>query len=377
MNDRTAGSTIRLVACKACGTRNSCYRATCLSCGANIGTGVVSENHKNEGLMEQTDNHTAMKMSLALLPAAIFTQNYAWMTLNSHIGIAFLISWALMMWSAWQLSEKFHILERLFGLTEISFFLLPVSAIIFTFVFGTQAVSSSPTGAGQVGAAIGMAIGGTVVVVVAFIIGIVGGIIMHLITEKYTKRAEASEVKPPETLSNQHGIILSLVGMVTLTVIMAFVALVNHRSELAITKHSGASQATSLHNSGQPEPGKVSVEITNKGFHEADWTSKDYDNVITMDVRFTNHTDKDIRGVEGALTFYDIFDNKILSINVTYDEGIPAHSSKVWNAGKRYNQFIDMDVKLKNTELQNLKYKWQMQTVVYDDGTKETFVAGM
>ena len=56
------------------------------------------------------------------------------------------------------------------------------------------------------------------------------------------------------------------------------------------------------------------------------------------------------------LTFYDIFDNKIKAVNVGYDQVIPANGSNTWlNVGKHYNQFIDKDVKLKNTELQNLQ----------------------
>ena len=45
----------------------------------------------------------------------------------------------------------------------------------------------------------------------------------------------------------------------------------------------------------------------------------------------------------------------------------------MWKAGIDYNQFIDEDVKLKNTELENLKYKWEIYTIIYEDGSKETF----
>ena len=65
--------------------------------------------------MENTaKKHIVLKILLALLPAVIFWQNYAWMTLNSYLGIAFLIVWALMIWSAWRFTEKNHILERYF-----------------------------------------------------------------------------------------------------------------------------------------------------------------------------------------------------------------------------------------------------------------------
>jgi len=34
---------------------------------------------------------------------------------------------------------------------------------------------------------------------------------------------------------------------------------------------------------------------------------------------------------------------------------------------------MDEDIKLKNTELKDLKYKWEVSTIIYADGTKDTF----
>jgi len=113
---------------------------------------------------------------------------------------------------------------------------------------------------------------------------------------------------------------------------------------------------------------KVGLEITAKDFKQIDY--RDY---ITMTFKFINNTDKDIKGVEGTITFYDIFDNKISETGLGYDEGIPANESSVWKSGMNYNEFMEENVKLKNTELENLKYKWEVKTIIYSDGTKETF----
>jgi len=74
-----------------------------------------------------------------------------------------------------------------------------------------------------------------------------------------------------------------------------------------------------------------------------------------------------------CLLFTTFFDNKILATKISYDEGISANGSKIWKVGRDYNQFMDEDIKLKNKELQNLKYKWEVNTIVYEDGSKETF----
>lgn len=332
--------------------------------------------------MENTiKKHIVLKILLALLPTLIFWQNYAWMTLNSYLGIAFLIIWALMIWSVYQFTEKNHIIERFFRLTEISFFLLPLSAIVFSFVLGSKAVSSTTNGFEQAGAALGTAIGGTFVVVLSFIIGLAGGVIMHLITNKYEKKAEASGAKQAETLSNKHGVILSLVAIILLAIIMGSVSSAQHAANVAKEKEDlknslqqgGTSQTnTPSQNQNKVQP-KVSLEITNKGFHEADYMSGDYQTQITMDLKFTNETDKEIKGVEGVLTFFDIFDNKISATKISYDKGIPASQSKVWKSGMDFNQFMDEDIKLKNTELKDLKYKWEVSTIIYADGSKETF----
>ncbi|MFZ3074378.1 MAG: DUF4352 domain-containing protein [Minisyncoccales bacterium] len=176
--------------------------------------------------MENTNKkYTDLKILLSLLPTVLFFQNYAWMSSNANNGFPFFIIWALMIWSVWQLTEKNHILERLFRLTEISFFLLPVSVIILTV--------TATSGSKQFGAAIGSALAGTAAIFLFFIIGTIGGIIMHLITSKYEKKAEASNIDQPETLMNKHGVILPIVGVALLAVIMGSIAgsAVNQNSE--------------------------------------------------------------------------------------------------------------------------------------------------
>jgi len=320
--------------------------------------------------METGKKHIALKILLAILPTLIFTQNYAWITLNSKLGWAFLIIWSLMVWSVWQFTEKNYIFERLFRLTEISFFLLPISAILFAFVLGAKVISSTTNEFAQAGAAAGIAIGGTFAVIIAFIIGVIGGIIMHLVASKYDKKAEQSGIIQPETMANKHGIILSLVGVIALTILFGSIFLSSEKESKDNTEIKSGDKTVietkdNDNSASQPEKAKeVDLEITKKTFFDGDFQDQ-----IQMDLNFTNKTEKNIRGVQGTLTFYDIFDNEIKTINVSYDQGIPAGQSKTWNSGTSYNQFIDEDKKLKDTELKDLKYKWVVNKVIYDDGS--------
>lgn len=320
--------------------------------------------------------YTALKVLLALLPALIFCQNYAWMTINAYLGIGFLVIWALMIWSAFQFTERNHILERLFRLTEIAFFLLPLSAIVLTAVLGAKTVSSASSGAEQTGAAIGIAIGGTFTVVLAFIVGLIGGIIMHLIANKYDRKAEASGVKQLESRSTKYGIILPLVGILVLVIIVGSVSSAQHTRQAANEKEAlsnSLQQGAVAAPAPITTPSKVTLEITKKDFYEHNYQDMTYEDKINMSLKFTNQTDKDIQGVQGILTFYDIFDTKISATQVSYDKPIKAHESKVWESSLDYNEFVDEDVKLRNTELSNLKYKWEIATIVYADGSKEAF----
>jgi hypothetical protein len=334
-------------------------------------------------MKENIKKHLSLKVLLALLPTLIFYQNYAWMTGNAYLGIGFIIIWILMIWNVHQFTEKNHILERFFRLTEISFFLLPVSALILTFIIGSRVLSSSVNEFEQAGGAIGTAIGGVFIIIIAFIIGVAGGIIMHLITKKYEKKAEASGIKKIENSSIKHGVIISLVVLIALAIVMGSISSAQNtarankaKEELSKSLQQGSVTKTDTVSleENKTQSNKVKLEILKKGFSESDFSSGNYyPEQITMNLKFTNETDKDIKGVEGTLTLYDIFDNKISSTSVGYDKSIPAHQNKVWESGIDYNQFIDEDVKLKNTELENLKYKWEVQTIIYADGSKEIF----
>jgi hypothetical protein len=299
--------------------------------------------------------HLALKILLALFPAIILLQNYSWMTANNKVGISFLLIWGLLLWSVWRFEDKDLIFERYFRLSEIAFFLLPVSAIILTFVLGSQAINSSTNDFEQAGMAIGTAIGGTFIVIISFIIGIVGGIVMHLITKKYDKKVENHN----KDFASKHGIIMVIVGLFLLAIILGNVKDKEGINESNKTLNGNQNNSVNEEVSKENE---VEIKILEKDFFEGDFSDQ-----ITMNLEFTNKIDKDVKGVEGVLSLYDIFDKKIKTIKVAYDKMLPKNSAKIWETGVGYNQFMDEDIKLKDTELENLNYKWEVNKIVYND----------
>ncbi len=110
--------------------------------------------------------------------------------------------------------------------------------------------------------------------------------------------------------------------------------------------------------------GALTVSLFEKGF-----SKYNYQDYITYKFAFENKKDKDIKAFTGQIIFNDLFDKKISSLNLTYDDGVPANSTKNWNAQTDYNQFMDKDVALKNKDVEDLKIEWIPEKIIYKDGS--------
>lgn len=92
---------------------------------------------------------------------------------------------------------------------------------------------------------------------------------------------------------------------------------------------------------------------------------------IDLAVAYENKSDKDIEGVKGVLRLNDIFGDKIMDVNWSYDGGIPAKGSIVErDSGIEINQFIDRHMKLWSTDFEKLKATYEVSTIIFEDGTK-------
>jgi len=170
----------------------------------------------------------------------------------------------------------------------------------------------------QAGAAIGTAIGGMFVIVLSFVIGIPAGIIMHLVAGNYAKKVGADHAKQPETLAAKHGVILSIAALIALAIVLGSVSGAQHSAQVAKEKaelssslqqgSAGQNNAANEDNA-KAETQSVTLEVVKKDFHAADYMSGSYQDQITMSLKFTNNTEKEVRGVEGVITFYDIYRN--------------------------------------------------------------------
>lgn len=108
----------------------------------------------------------------------------------------------------------------------------------------------------------------------------------------------------------------------------------------------------------------VIVSCYEKGF-----TKYNYEDYITYKFIIHNKPDKNIRAVKGSLTFYNLFDEKIKSLNLVYDQTIKTKEKVTYNATTDYNQFKDSDKALKNKDLEDMKVKWFPEKVIFENGT--------
>ena len=89
--------------------------------------------------------------------------------------------------------------------------------------------------------------------------------------------------------------------------------------------------------------------------YEKGYAKYDYEDYITYKFVIKNKSDKNIRAVKGRITFTNLFDDEISSLNFVYDQLIEAGKEVTWNATTDYNQFKDEDKTLKKQRIKRPK----------------------
>jgi len=113
----------------------------------------------------------------------------------------------------------------------------------------------------------------------------------------------------------------------------------------------------------------LTVAVYDKGFHQADIYSGEYQDYISTKFAFENRGQRDIRAFRGTVVFRDLFGKEIYSTGLAYDEGIKAGQKKNWAGTIKYNQFEDGLVRLRSKDLPNLKVEWKPKTILFADGS--------
>lgn len=108
----------------------------------------------------------------------------------------------------------------------------------------------------------------------------------------------------------------------------------------------------------------ISLTVFEKGF-----STQDYQDYVTIRTRYQNTSGKGVRGFQGAIVFSDLFGTEITPFRISEDVPLAVGESRRESWTLKYNQFIDKHVKLRSTELSNMKVEWKPEIILFDDGT--------
>jgi len=114
----------------------------------------------------------------------------------------------------------------------------------------------------------------------------------------------------------------------------------------------------------------LTMAVTSMTFVPSDAYAGRYQDSFSLSIGLQNNTEKDMSGIKGTVVFADMFDTEIKRVTLSVDDGIPAGQTIRWEGNLGYNQFMDDDVKLRNTELAKMKITWEPEIYLFTDGSK-------
>jgi len=97
-----------------------------------------------------------------------------------------------------------------------------------------------------------------------------------------------------------------------------------------------------------------------------------FSDIINFDFTFENTTNKDMKGFKGVAIFNDLFGDNIKKVNVSYDKIIGANNKTNWQGAIEVNQFMNEDIKLRDMEFTKIQFEFDMDTIIFSDGTTLT-----
>ncbi len=114
----------------------------------------------------------------------------------------------------------------------------------------------------------------------------------------------------------------------------------------------------------------VTVAVTSFRFNDRDWNRGIATGYFSISVAFENKTNRAIAGAKGKFKINDIFGTQIGAYSLSYDNGIKPRSTAVWKGQSDYNQFMERDRKLATTSFEKLKFEWEPEIYLFEDGEK-------
>ena len=113
----------------------------------------------------------------------------------------------------------------------------------------------------------------------------------------------------------------------------------------------------------------MTVALTKMYLLPSNFEARRFGDVFVFNVALQNNTGKRVVGTKGVFRFADQFGDLIMALNVKIDSNVPPGGVASWEGSKDFNQFMDADRKLANTEFAKLKVSWVPAIYLFEDGT--------
>jgi hypothetical protein len=95
-----------------------------------------------------------------------------------------------------------------------------------------------------------------------------------------------------------------------------------------------------------------------------------------FEVAFTSNLDNPVRAFTGVVVLQDLFERDIIRITVTVEEPLQPGGTVTYEDRVEYNQFMDSHQRLRSIAQSDLITIFDLETVIFQDGTRESFGDG-
>ena len=105
------------------------------------------------------------------------------------------------------------------------------------------------------------------------------------------------------------------------------------------------------------------------------YAKQDYQDYVFFDIAFNpKGLDKPARAIKGVLIFTDLFGEQKFALKWTIEKPVtPGAVYTEKGSGFEYNQFTDSHQWVRSTEKDNMKVKFRVDSILYQDGTSRSF----
>ena len=132
---------------------------------------------------------------------------------------------------------------------------------------------------------------------------------------------------------------------------------------------------TEMEASKAQEQEDVTVTVTDKTVTPMDYDQWIYSNYANFVFEITNHTVKDIQGIQGDLEIKDLFGEKIMTVSCDFTGSIIPAGETVTNdeLSLECNAFIESEAKVYNEDYEDLQFQYIVSQIVFTDGSVEEY----